>query len=131
ESVDAGAGAILLPEEAASFTHNAGLRQLLASQPAWSDLPILILTRPGADSAESNEAVRTLGNVTLLERPIRLATLVTAVRTALRARERQYQIREHLEERRRAEESLRLSGQRKDEFLGALRHRARDRESTT
>ena len=66
---------------------------------AWSDLPVLILTRPGADSAESVKPSRTLGNVTLLERPVRLATLVTAVRTALRARERQYQIREHLAER--------------------------------
>ena len=45
--VDAGAGAILLPEEAASLTHNAALRQVLASQPPWSDLPVLLLTRPG------------------------------------------------------------------------------------
>ena len=97
--VAAGAGAILLPEEAASPAHNAALRQVLASQPPWSDLPVLLLTRPGADSVESNEAVGMLGNVTLLERPVRLATLVTAVRTALRARERQYQIREHLAER--------------------------------
>ena len=97
----AGAGAILLPEEAASPAHNAALRLVLASQPPWSDLPVLLLTRPGADSVESNEAVGMLGNVTLLERPVRLATLVTAVRTALRARERQYQIREHLAERAR------------------------------
>ena len=95
----AGAGAILLPEEAASRAHTAALRAVLAQQPPWSDLPVLILTRPGADSAESAEAVRTLGNVTLLERPVRLATLLTAVRTALRARDRQYQIREHLAER--------------------------------
>ena len=45
-------------------------------QPPWSDLPVLVLTRPGADSPESAEAVRTLGNVTLLERPVRVATLV-------------------------------------------------------
>ena len=48
---------------------------------------MLVLTRPGADSAGSAEAVRTLGNVTLLERPLRVATLVSAVRTrAARAR---------------------------------------------
>ena len=87
---------------------------------------MLILARRGADSAETMEAVRTLGNVTLLERPVRVAALVSAVRTALRARERQYQIREHLAERARAEGSLRLADQRKDEFLATLGHELRN-----
>ena len=42
------------------------------------------------------------GNVTVLERPTRVAALVSAVRTALRARQRQYQIRDHLAERERS-----------------------------
>ena len=106
--------------------HNTSLREILAAQPPWSDLPVLVLTRSGADSAELDEAVRTLGNVTLLERPVRVATLLSAVRTALRARERQYQIRGHLEDRARAEESLRLADQRKDEFLATLGHELRN-----
>jgi signal transduction histidine kinase/ActR/RegA family two-component response regulator len=126
QELKAGAGAILLPEEAASSDHNAALGAVLAAQPPWSDLPVLILTRPGADSAASGEAVRTLGNVTLLERPLRLATLVSAVRTAIRARMRQYQIRQHLAERARAEESLRLADRRKDEFLATLGHELRN-----
>ena len=121
-----GAGAVLITEEEATSTHNAALHAALASQPPWSDLPVLILTRPGADSAESADAVRTLGNVTLLERPLRVSTLVTAVRTALRARARQYQIREHLEERSRAEAALRLADHRKDEFLATLGHELRN-----
>jgi signal transduction histidine kinase/CheY-like chemotaxis protein len=126
EDIRFGCGAVLLPEEAVSSSHNEALRSTLAAQPPWSDLPILLLTRPGADSAESGEAVRTFGNVTLLERPLRLATLVTAVRTALRARERQYQLREHLVERARAEEALRLADRRKDEFLATLGHELRN-----
>ena len=126
QEVKAGAGAILLPEEAASSAHNTALCAVLAAQPAWSDLPVLILTRQGADSAETGHAVRTLGNVTLLERPVRVATLVTAVRAAIRARDRQYQIRQHLAERARAEESLRLADQRKDEFLATLGHELRN-----
>ena len=43
---------------------------------------------------------RRLG-VTLLERPLRVTTLVSAVRSAVRARQRQYQIRGHLAERAR------------------------------
>ena len=124
--VNHSAGAVLLPDEVVSAAHITALRAVLDSQPPWSDLPVLILTRPGADSAESGEAVRTLGNVTLLERPVRIATLVSAVRTALRARERQYQIREHLAERARAEESLQLADQRKDEFLATLGHELRN-----
>jgi signal transduction histidine kinase/CheY-like chemotaxis protein len=122
----AGAGAILLPEETLSSTHTAALRAVLAAQPPWSDLPVLVLTRPGADSVESNEAAQQFGNITLLERPVRLATLLTAVRTALRARTRQYQIREHLADRARSEESLRLADRRKDEFIATLGHELRN-----
>ena len=122
----AGAGAVLLPEEAATNVQIDAFESYLRAQPPWSDLPILLLTRHGADSEQANEAVRTLGNVTLLERPVRVATLLSAVRTALRARERQYQIREHLAERQRTELSLRLADQRKDEFLATLGHELRN-----
>ncbi|MFO0809323.1 MAG: PAS domain S-box protein [Gemmataceae bacterium] len=49
-----------------------------------------------------------LGNVTVLERPTRVAALVSAVRTALRARQKQYQIRDHLADRDRAAETQSL-----------------------
>jgi hypothetical protein len=60
-----GAAAILLPEEAAFPEHNATLRAILAEQPPWSDLPVLILTKSGADSAALHEVLRTFGNVTV------------------------------------------------------------------
>jgi signal transduction histidine kinase/CheY-like chemotaxis protein len=126
EEIPAGAGAVMLPEEIATSDHNASLQRMLGEQPPWSDLPILILTRPGADSAEIADAIRTLGNVTLLERPLRISTLVSAVRTSIRARQRQYQIREHLAQRALSEEALRLADQRKDEFLATLGHELRN-----
>ena len=126
EGVIAGTGAVLIAEEALSAPHITALHAALARQPPWSDLPVVVLTRPGADSRASAEAVRMLGNVTLIERPVRVSTLVTAVRSALRARERQYQIREHLAERARAEASLRLADRRKDEFLATLGHELRN-----
>jgi signal transduction histidine kinase len=121
-----GAGVILVPEETVSSGRAAGLAALLAEQPPWSDLPVLVLTRPGADSAELSDAIHALGNVTLLERPVRVATLLSAVSTALRARARQYQIRGHLAERARAEQSLRRADRRKDEFLATLGHELRN-----
>jgi signal transduction histidine kinase/CheY-like chemotaxis protein len=121
-----GAAAILVGEEHVIGSLKAPLAQWLAKQPPWSDLPILILTRPGADSPESAEAWRTLGNVTLLERPTRVTTLLSAAQTAIRARTRQYQIRGHLAERLRNEQALRAADRRKDEFLATLGHELRN-----
>jgi PAS domain S-box-containing protein len=92
-----GAGALLISEEALPNDQQLYvLGERLARQPPWSDLPVLLLAHPGADSQAVRQAVRALGNVTLLERPVRLAALMTAVQTALRARNRQYNAREHL-----------------------------------
>ena len=122
----AGAAALLIPEEGLSTAALVTLHDILAEQPAWSDLPVLVLSRPGADSVELSDALRMLGNVTVLECPLRVPTLVSAVRSALRARDRQYQIRGHLADRARAEESLRQADQRKDEFLATLGHELRN-----
>ncbi len=107
EELAAGAGALLLSEEAlASEIELNYLGERLARQPPWSDLPILMLAHHGADSGAVRKAVRTLGNVTLLERPVRVSALVTAAQTALRARQRQYHAREHLQDLDRAAHAL-------------------------
>jgi signal transduction histidine kinase len=121
-----GAAVIAVAEERMSSADSTRLADVLRAQPAWSDLPVLLLTRWGADSETARNAVRTLGNVALLERPVRITTLVSAFRTALRARQRQYQIRGHLDERERAAEVLRALDQRKDEFLATLGHELRN-----
>ena len=118
QEIERGAAAVLVAEEALA-RDNERFSAALAGQPPWSDLPVLLLTRPGADSATAGQAVGTLGNVTLLERPVRPAALASAVRSALRARERQYQTRAHLREREEAD-------RRKDEFLAALAHELRN-----
>src|SRR5262245_30714072 len=108
-----GVAAVLVAEEGVAEDEDRLLASTLARQPPWSDLPTIVLTSQGAVSASVAEALRTLGNVTLLERPTRVAALVSAVRTALRARERQYQIRAHLRDRERVAESLNEADQRK------------------
>jgi signal transduction histidine kinase/ActR/RegA family two-component response regulator len=114
-----GAGALLLAEEALSDPGAAGLIRALSSQPAWSDLPLLVLARQGANSRGIIEAMDMPANVTVLERPMRVASLITVVRSALRARQRQYQLRSLLD-------GLRESDQRKTEFLATLAHELRN-----
>ena len=122
----AGAGAVLLAEEAIAPGRNRCLDDWLAHQPSWSDLPVVILARFGADSSTVAQSMDQLGNVTVLERPTRMAALVSTVRTAIRARQRQYQIRQHLAERLHVEEALRDANRRKDEFLAVLAHELRN-----
>ncbi len=121
-----GAAALLIAEEAVTAEPTCVLVEWLSHQPPWSDLPILVLAQPGADSDAVARAMDLLGNVTVLERPMRIASLVSAVRSANRARLRQYQIREHLAERESAERALRDADQRKNEFLAVLAHELRN-----
>ncbi|HET9300760.1 MAG TPA: ATP-binding protein [Candidatus Polarisedimenticolaceae bacterium] len=96
-----GAGAALITEEALIGEERERLAEVLGGQPPWSDFPLILLCSGGADSPAALWALERLTNVLLLERPVRVATLVGALRGALRARGRQYQIRAHLRERER------------------------------
>jgi hypothetical protein len=87
--LDEGAGALLVAEEVLDEPALAVLTRFLQHQPPWSDLPVLVMAKRGADSLEAQRAVRHLGNVTMLERPVRTVSLVSAARSALRARTRQ------------------------------------------
>lgn len=114
-----GAGALMLAEETLNGPDAQALLQALAAQPPWSDLPILVLARPGADSRVITHAMELLGNVTVIERPMRLASLISTIRTALRARHRQYELRATLK-------GLHEADQRKTEFLATLAHELRN-----
>ncbi len=108
-------GALLIAEEVLNVANVKLLREELERQPAWSDLPIMILTIGGSSTSLSRQRERDrlpLDSLTLLERPIRSATLTSSVRSALRSRSRQYQIRDTLAERDRAYAARRLSESR-------------------
>jgi signal transduction histidine kinase/CheY-like chemotaxis protein len=128
-----GAAAILISEEALDPVGARRLQLMLEDQPAWSDLPIMLLIGRSADSQGLHAAARAIGNVTLLERPMRVAALLSASEYALRARRRQYESRSHLHALERAAEDLSASEQqlreahaRKDEFLATLAHELRN-----
>ena len=117
--IAAGAGAVVLADEALHPEVMEGLLAALGEQPPWSDLPLIVFTRSGESSERVLEALVPLGNATVLERPVRLSTLISAVKAALRARRRQYEVRDLLERQADAD-------RRKDEFLAMLGHELRN-----
>ena len=100
----------------------------LAQQASWSDLPVVLMSSVRDVDSESGMAaiVQRLTNVTLIDRPTSVRMLLSAVHAALRARRRQYQIRDQLAALRQADEALRLADRRKDEFLATLAHELRN-----
>jgi len=115
ETARGAAAAAVVAEEALSDEDRRRLSALLAEQPAWSDLPLLMLTsqvRGEGDGWHVLRGIEGTAHLTLLERPLRVPTLVSAVRAAVESRRRQYQVRDELAARERAQESLRES--RKD-----------------
>jgi signal transduction histidine kinase len=134
-AVGEGVGALLVAEEALSSEASAMLLAVLANQPPWSDVPVVVLTGEDELSRAIPRALDQLAshaNVTLLERPVRVATIVTVLRSALRARRRQYDVRDHLLERtqilereRTARHHAEAANRAKSEFLAMMSHELR------
>ncbi len=111
----AGAGCVIMTREAVQTADLQPLFAMLAEQPSWSDLPIIIITEHGGGPERNPGAIRlmgALGNVTFLERPFHPWTLLSLARSALRSRRRQYEARAQLRELARRETALRDSESR-------------------
>ncbi len=105
----AGAGAVFLAEEGLFGKDIASLTRWIDAQPAWSDLPFIVLTthqEQPAVVAWRQHLVGFLRNISFLERPVQRITLVSAAHAAIRARHRQYEIRALMREREHAAEEL-------------------------
>lgn len=126
EELKQGAGLIVLPEEAVLFSRGKVLTTSLHTQPSWSNIPVVVLTSAGPDSAIKVRAILELGDVTLLKRPLEVVTLVNAVKAALRDRERQYLLRDYLIERKSMEDALLEADRKKDDFIALLAHELRN-----
>ena len=108
-SLEEGGAVAIVAEEALDGSSSDLLDKILATQPSWSDLPVIVLLSSGATLASSRALLSRFsrhGNVTLLERPVRTVALTSTVQAALRARHRQYEVRNHLSERAAAQTAL-------------------------
>jgi len=121
EAIKDGIGALILTEEALHPNTTPKLARTLDAQPPWSDIPIMILRGELSIEAKSR-SFGELGqrtNVTLVDRPVRIRSLVSATQSALRARMRQYEIRNLME-------TLEDRINERDRFLAILGHELRN-----
>ena len=119
-AVDMDFGCIVLVEEALAEDGAAALDALLQTQPAWSDLPLIVIAGQGSPLMDAMPALFThCGNLTLLQRPIHPASLVSAAKVALRSRAKQLEVRDLIAARERAV-------RQRDEFLAMLAHELRN-----
>jgi signal transduction histidine kinase/ActR/RegA family two-component response regulator len=117
EKVAAGAAVAVLTDDTIQNADIKDLAHWVSSQPTWSDFPFVLLTEQGGGLERNPAADRqmeVLGNVAFLERPFHPTTFISVIKSAIRARKRQYEARSRLEElhesethARRAETELR------------------------
>jgi signal transduction histidine kinase len=122
------ASVLVITEEALDPHSRVKLFESLNKQPSWSDIPIILLTGEGELSSAVPRALSglaTKGNVTLLERPVRVATLMTVIASAQRARQRQLDVRDLVQSERAARLQAEEANSAKSQFLATMSHELR------
>jgi signal transduction histidine kinase len=124
--ISSGAAAAVIAQEALSQSGAESVLAALEAQEPWSDIPVLLLLSEFRAKQRVHAAHTRVGstfferaNVTLLQRPLNVQLFLSSVRSAVRARRRQYQMRDLYRE---LEHAVQLS----DMFVSILGHDLRD-----
>ncbi len=127
-----GAGAMLVTQEALLSDSTQCLSRALRNQPFWSDCPLVVLTTAGEETRQQMEALESVGHMTLMKRPLQVSALISTLRSALRDRRRQYEVRDLLALREEQAAALQeavaraeAASRAKSEFLANMSHEIR------
>lgn len=125
--IAAGAGAVLITDEVVAADQTKAVESTLRGQPAsWSVLPVVVLTREGMAERIHYGLLGGYNGAVVLERPVRAQALLSALRSSLRARRNQYQVRDAQADLAHQAEQLRRADRLKNEFLATLAHELRN-----
>jgi signal transduction histidine kinase len=91
-----GAAALLTTEEAVRFAGIDSLSKVLRSRSDGLDLPTVILTKGGSGSTFANNLLSLIENLTILERPAPVNSILSAVQSAVRVNFRQRELFEQM-----------------------------------
>lgn len=103
QEIERGAEAAIVTLETILSHRDRPLENILNSQPAWSDFPLIVLTPAGHETFAA-EKLEITSNMTMVARPVQISALLSTVKTALRDRKRQYKLRDYLLEREQQEQ---------------------------
>ncbi|MFP5237634.1 MAG: sensor histidine kinase [Acidobacteriota bacterium] len=101
---------LVLTDEALLCGGVDALRYLVAEQPDWSDLPILLLTSGPMEpryAAVATQVRMEIRSLILLDRPVRKELLLSAVQVASTSRMKQLEVRDAADRQFRSDEALR------------------------
>lgn len=115
----------ILTTEALDGSGLTRLKEALRDQPLWSDIPLVVLSYR-LDAASYARLTETLGNVTVIERPLQASSLISVVKSALRARQKQYQIRDLLSAEARQTEQIKALNSRLQRAMTETHHRVKN-----
>jgi signal transduction histidine kinase len=109
---------VLITEEALTPTGQILFKETLKEQPTWSDIPIILISAGRLRTRHTKhilEMFESVGNISVLERPFSIISLVAILNTAIRARKKQYHNKELIAALNREINS-------KEEFLSIASH---------
>lgn len=101
---------LILTDEALARDGLECLRTLMRAQPQWSDLPIVLLTSGPTEpqlAAMASQIRTEIRSLFLLDRPVRMETLISAAQVAYNSRMRQLEVRDAAVKQFQSDEALR------------------------
>jgi two-component sensor histidine kinase len=108
---------LVVSEEALISADRTSFASWLEHQPAWSDFPIVLLTMRGTEMDRRLSFLD--GYLIVLERPFLASSLANSVRSALRARARQLEVKSYLEQKQEVADRQKL-------LIRELHHRVKN-----